>query len=141
MQRRDGNSSAPMTVREQRPLFFGFFGQSEQPAVVKKEVHPRDRKKGREKCINMSAAAVSIVAGLGTLGAGLYSVRPRDPIFEVLSINLKGLKLNHKNLLVVIDVELVLSIKVINPNVTPIEYTSTVMDIYYRGDLLGQAKV
>jgi LEA14-like dessication related protein len=41
----------------------------------------------------------------------------------------------------VVDVSLTLFIKVINPNVTPIQFSSTVMDIYYKGTLLGQAQV
>jgi LEA14-like dessication related protein len=41
----------------------------------------------------------------------------------------------------VLDVSIKISIKVTNPNVTPIKYTSTTMDIFYRGTLMGQAQV
>ncbi|MCO5601348.1 hypothetical protein L7F22_055468 [Adiantum nelumboides] len=79
------------------------------------------------------------------LAGTLFRIRPRDPIFEVLGIKFKGFKFrictDSPLLLAVIDAELVLSIKVTNPNVLPIEYTSTIMDIFYEGDLLGQAKV
>jgi len=90
---------------------------------------------------------VQIGAGLVIGGAGvvLYSIRPREPVFEVLSIHLKGFKLrfNTDSLIpvAVIDVELSISIKVTNPNVAPIEYSNSTMCIYYRDSLLGQAQV
>lgn len=92
-----------------------------------------------------SAPARAIVLSCALAGLTLFRIRPRDPIFEVVSIAFKGFKFRFCTdsplLLAVIDAELVLSIKVTNPNILPIEYTSTVMDIFYHGDLLGQAKV
>ncbi|KAL3690503.1 hypothetical protein R1sor_016812 [Riccia sorocarpa] len=91
-------------------------------------------------------AAVAVIAGVsGAAGACLYAIRPRDPVFEVLTIELKGFNLrfctDSPMLMAVVDVELTLSIKVTNDNVAPIEYSSTIMDVFYRGSLLGQAKV
>lgn len=92
-----------------------------------------------------AATAGAIVVSCAVAAATLFRLRPRDPIFEVLSITFKGFKFRFCTdsplLLAVVDAELTLSIKVTNPNVLPIEYTSTVMDIFYHGDLLGQAKV
>ncbi len=83
--------------------------------------------------------------GVGGVGFGLYSIRPRDPVFEVQAITLSGFNLRFCTdsplLLAVVDVSLTLFIKVINPNVTPIQFSSTIMDIYYKGTLLGQAQV
>eukprot|EP00850_Spirogloea_muscicola_P008350 SM000044S15997 [mRNA] locus=s44:414240:415030:- [translate_table: standard] len=44
-------------------------------------------------------------------------------------------------ILAVVDVELTLVIRVGNRNVVPITYANTTMDIFYRGQLLGQAQV
>ena len=83
--------------------------------------------------------------GIGSAGWALWQIRPRDPIFEVVSIDISGFKLNWATESMipyaVVDVALTLKIKVINPNVTPIQYTSTTMDIFYRGTLMGQATV
>lgn len=83
--------------------------------------------------------------GVGGVGLGLYNIRPRDPVFEVQAITLSGFNLRFCTdsplLLAVVDVSLTLFIKVINPNVTPIQFSSTIMDIYYKGNLLGQAQV
>ncbi|KAH7373729.1 hypothetical protein KP509_17G072000 [Ceratopteris richardii] len=96
-----------------------------------------------KKAFPATAGAVALCCAFA--GVTLFRIRPRDPIFEVLSITFKGFKFRFCTdsplLLAIIDAELILSIKVINPNVLPIEYTSTVMDIFYHGDLLGQAKV
>jgi LEA14-like dessication related protein len=89
----------------------------------------------------ISLAAVGVVGA----GVGLYSIRPRDPVFEVQSITLSGFNVRFTTEsalpMAVVDVSLTLFIKVINPNVTPIQFSSTVMDIYYKGTLLGQAQV
>ncbi len=89
----------------------------------------------------ISLAAVGVVG----VGVGLYSIRPRDPVFEVQSITLSGFNVRFTTEstipMAVVDVSLTLFIKVINPNVTPIQFSSTVMDIYYKGTLLGQAQV
>ncbi|KAL2610660.1 hypothetical protein R1flu_029233 [Riccia fluitans] len=94
----------------------------------------------------LGMAAVVMIAGAGSAaGACLYAIRPRDPVFEVMSIELKGFNLrfctDSPMLMAVVDVELTLAIKVTNDNVAPIEYSSTIMDVFYRGSLLGQAKV
>ncbi|GLJ54280.1 hypothetical protein SUGI_1164410 [Cryptomeria japonica] len=82
---------------------------------------------------------------IGTVGALLYFLRPKDPIFQVMSIHLKGFKLRFCTIsglpAAVIDVELTINIKVTNPNAAPIEYKSTIMDIYYNNSLLAQAQV
>lgn len=93
----------------------------------------------------MSLTQIGVGLVIGGTGAVLFAIRPRDPVFEVLSVHLKGFKFrfNTESLIpvAVIDVELSISVKVTNPNVAPIEYSSTIMSIYYRDSLLGQAQV
>lgn len=93
----------------------------------------------------MALLGVLGIAGLGTAGWALWQIRPRDPMFEVVNISISGFNLNWQRdgivPYAVVDVSLTLYIKVVNPNVTPIQYTSTIMDIFYRGTQLGQATV
>jgi hypothetical protein len=102
------------------------------------------KRKSRNLVCDMAMIALAAV-GVGGVGLGLYSIRPRDPVFEVQAITLSGFNLRFCTdsplLLAVVDVSLTLFIKVINPNVTPIQFSSTIMDIYYKGNLLGQAQV
>ncbi|CAM6099970.1 unnamed protein product [Calypogeia fissa] len=120
---------------------------------VLEERRVEDRREGNQQGQVTRSAADGVMAFIlvgagvvaGGTGAWIYSIRPRDPVFEVVAISLKGFNLrfctDSPMLMAVIDVELTLSIKVTNDNVAPIEYTSTIMDIYYRGNLLGQAQV
>lgn len=93
----------------------------------------------------MALVTFGVGAVLGGAAVWMYNIRPRDPIFEVVAINLQGFNLrfctDSPMVMAVVDVELILSIRVTNNNVTPIEYTSTIMDIFYHGQLLGQAQV
>nr|WIW57629.1 late embryogenesis abundant protein LEA59 [Pinus tabuliformis] len=92
----------------------------------------------------MSLLQIATGLVIGGTGAVLYAIRPRDPVFEVLSIDLKGFKLGFNTdsfiPVPVIDVELSISVKVTNPNVAPIEYSCATMCIYYRDSLIGQAQ-
>ncbi|KAF3454870.1 hypothetical protein FNV43_RR05318 [Rhamnella rubrinervis] len=76
--------------------------------------------------------AASAVAAMALVGA-----KPKDPTFHLISINLTSFKLNFP----VIDAELVLTVHVTNPNITPVHYSSTTMSIYYDGLLLGSSEV
>lgn len=93
---------------------------------------------------NAVLIAMAAVAGIGSLGAAVYSVRPQDPILDVKNITLSGFNLRTSTeslLLAVIDIDLTLYVKIVNNNIAPITFTTTIMNIYYRGSLLGQAKV
>lgn len=110
------------------------------------EVFSEERRKRENKIsTGISFGQLGLAVVIGGVGAALYAIRPRDPVFEVLSIHVKGFKLSFNTdsfiPLAFIDVELSISIKVSNPNLTPIEHKSTVMCIYYKGYLLGQAQV
>ncbi|XP_060169869.1 uncharacterized protein LOC132600604 [Lycium barbarum] len=76
-----------------------------------------------------AATAAAVVAAL--------AARPRDPEFAIISMEFTSFKLNFP----VLDAELILTIKVTNPNVTSISYSSTEMSIFYDGDQLGTATV
>jgi len=93
----------------------------------------------------MALLGVAGAVGVGGAGWWLWTIRPKDPVFEVVGMELSGFKLRWvtENFIpyAVVDVSMKLSIKVTNPNVTPIKYTDTTMDIFYRGTLMGQAKV
>ncbi|XP_024527250.1 uncharacterized protein LOC9652780 [Selaginella moellendorffii] len=95
--------------------------------------------------MRMALAGIAAAGAMAAGGVALWKFRPKDPIFEVTSIEFKGFQMrfctDSPMLMAVIDVELVLSISVTNPNVAPIAYTSTTMDIFYHDTLLGQAKV
>ncbi|KAI9196393.1 hypothetical protein LWI28_023529 [Acer negundo] len=82
-----------------------------------------------------TSALIGVAAATAT--AALIDARPKDPTFQVISINLTSLKLN----LPVLDAELILTVQVTNPNITPIHYSSTTMSIFYEGSLLGSAPV
>jgi len=93
----------------------------------------------------VGAIAAAAVGALGSVALWMYSIRPRDPSFSVERITLDGFNLRFCTdsplLLAVVDISLTLLVNSTNPNVSPIEFTDTIMNIYYRGTLLGQAKV
>jgi hypothetical protein len=93
----------------------------------------------------MALVGVAGAVGVGGMGYLLWQNRPKDPKFEVVGMELSGFKLRWmtESFLpyAVLDVSMKLSIKVTNPNITPIQYTATTMDIFYRGTLMGQAQV
>lgn len=93
----------------------------------------------------MAFLGVAGALGVGGAGWALWQIRPKDPKFEVVSIELGGFNLRWvtEGMIpyAVVDVSMKISIKVTNPNVTPIKYTSTTMDMFYRGTLMGKAEV
>lgn len=103
---------------------------------------PSHQKKTSWKLGWIIASAVGV---FGSLGGWLYSSRPRDPEFKVELITLDGFNLRFCTdsplLLAVVDISLTLHVNATNPNVSPIEFSDTIMDIYYHDTLLGQAKV
>lgn len=92
-----------------------------------------------------AAIASATVAALGGAGLWLWNSRPRDPSFAVELITFDGFNLRFCTdsplLLAVVDISLTLHVNSTNPNMSPIVFTDTIMDIFYRGTLLGQAKV
>lgn len=89
----------------------------------------------------MAMAAIPALLGAGVFG---WVNRPRDPILSFKLITLSGFSLHTSTesaLLASIDLDLTIYVLVQNPNVTPITFHATVMEIYYRGSLLGQAMV
>jgi hypothetical protein len=103
----------------------------------------RNRKK-KKKTEVLEAILLAIVAIVVVVGV-LYRIWPREPRFEVTDVHLKGFKLNWETdsvvPIVAVDIDLTISIKVTNPNVVPIEYTSTIVNLLYRGTSIGEAMV
>ena len=90
---------------------------------------------GKKVKWNWSSAIIG--AASAAAASALISAKPKDPTFHVISISLTSFKLN----LPVLDVELILTVHVTNPNIVPIHYSSTTMSIFYDGSLLGSAEV
>ncbi|GMP99046.1 hypothetical protein CsSME_00046684 [Camellia sinensis var. sinensis] len=84
-----------------------------------------------------SWSSALVGAASAAAAAALISGKPRDPTFEVISISLTSFKLN----LPVLDVELILTVHVTNPNIVPISYSSSEMSIFYSGSKLGSALI
>uniref|UniRef100_A0A803MW36 Water stress and hypersensitive response domain-containing protein n=1 Tax=Chenopodium quinoa TaxID=63459 RepID=A0A803MW36_CHEQI len=84
---------------------------------------------------NWPSAIIGATTAAAT--AALITARPRDPAFEVISIDLTAFKFNFPAL----DAELILTVHVNNPNIAAIHYDSTTMSIFYDGALLGSAQM
>lgn len=68
--------------------------------VVKKVIIEEEDENGEEGAAepkphrwNAVLIAMAAVAGIGSVGAALYSVRPQDPILDVKNITLSGFNL------------------------------------------------
>ncbi|KAL2899417.1 NDR1/HIN1-like protein 13 [Bienertia sinuspersici] len=86
---------------------------------------------------NWSWPSAIVGATAAAVTAALITAKPRDPAFELISIDLTAFKLNFPSL----DAELILTVHVTNPNIAAIHYDSTTMSIYYDGALLGSAQM
>ncbi|XP_021678062.2 uncharacterized protein LOC110663132 [Hevea brasiliensis] len=89
------------------------------------------------KKVKWSWTSAFIGAASATAVTALLSAKPKDPTFHLFSIDFTSFKLN----LPVLDAELLLTVHVTNPNITPVHYSSTTMSIFYDGSLLGSAQV
>jgi hypothetical protein len=99
------------------------------------------RPKGLGGAVKMALAALPLVAGAGVL---VYQNRPQDPILDIKDITLSGFDLHLSSesvLLAVLDIDLILFVRIVNPNIVPITFDTTILDVYYKGSILGQAKV
>ena len=91
--------------------------------------------------VKMAMAAIPLISGAGIL---VYQSRPQDPILDIKDITLSGFDLHTTSesmLLAVLDIDLTLFVRIVNPNITPITFDTAILDIYYKGSILGQAKV
>ncbi|MQL80716.1 hypothetical protein Taro_013166 [Colocasia esculenta] len=81
----------------------------------------------------------SALVGAATTAAtgALILGKPRDPTFHLISVELSSFHLH----LPLLDVELILTVHVTNPNIVPIHYAAATMSIFYQGALLGTAQV
>ncbi|KAM1255757.1 hypothetical protein ACFX2G_030556 [Malus domestica] len=89
------------------------------------------------KKVKWSWTSAAIGAASALAMTALLSSKPKDPTFHLISINLTSFKLN----LPVLEADLILTVHVTNPNITPVHYSSTAMSIFYHGSLLGSAQV
>ncbi|XP_044480071.1 uncharacterized protein LOC123206864 [Mangifera indica] len=85
------------------------------------------------KKVKWSWTSAFVGAAAATVATAVFRAKPKDPTFHLLSIKLNSFKLK----LPVADADLILTIHVTNPNITPINYSSTTMSIFYEGSLLG----
>ena len=97
---------------------------------------------GRPKGWKMAMAAIPLIVGGVAL---VYRNRPQDPILDIEDIKLSGFNLHASSefmqLLAVLDIHLTLFVRIVNPNIAPITFDTTILDVYYKGSILGQAKV
>ncbi|KAK9156780.1 hypothetical protein Scep_003354 [Stephania cephalantha] len=84
-----------------------------------------------------SWSSAIIGAATATAAAALVLGRPRNPTFRLVSIKPTSLNLDKR----VVHLDLILTVHVTNPNVVPIQYSSSSMSIFYQGTLLGTARV
>ncbi|KAF6165893.1 hypothetical protein GIB67_012790 [Kingdonia uniflora] len=87
--------------------------------------------------VNWSWSSALIGAASASAMAAIIHGKPRDPNFHLISISLTSFKLN----LPLLDAEVILTVHVTNPNIVPINYSSSSMSIFYDGSLLGSADV
>ncbi|GJN04264.1 hypothetical protein PR202_ga21797 [Eleusine coracana subsp. coracana] len=82
----------------------------------------------------------SALAGAATTAAAAAMVmcRPRDPIFELISISLSNFKFRPPAAL---DIGLTLTVHATNPNVVPVRYAASTVSILYAGAHLGTARL
>ncbi|XP_031251705.1 uncharacterized protein LOC116109613 [Pistacia vera] len=89
------------------------------------------------KKVKWSWTSAFVGAAAATVATAVFRAKPKDPTFHLISIKLTSFKLK----LPVADADLILTIHVTNPNITPINYSSTTMSIFYEGSLLGSGPV
>ncbi|PIA28205.1 hypothetical protein AQUCO_07200091v1 [Aquilegia coerulea] len=89
------------------------------------------------KKVKWSWSSALIGAATATATTAFIFGRPKDPSFHLLNIKPTSVKLN----LPVLHTDLILTVHVTNPNIVPIQYSSSSMSIFYHGSLLGTAKV
>ncbi|CAI9105656.1 OLC1v1004634C1 [Oldenlandia corymbosa var. corymbosa] len=89
------------------------------------------------KKVNWSWTSALVGAATATAATTLFSMKPRDPTFHLISIKLTSFEFNFP----VLDTDVILTVHVSNPNPAAIHYSSTTMSIYYAGCLLGSAPV
>ncbi|KAH7561249.1 hypothetical protein ACOSP7_016086 [Xanthoceras sorbifolium] len=90
-----------------------------------------------DKKVKWSWSSAIIGATAATATVALIVAKPKDPTFDLTSIKFTSFKLN----LPLLDAELILTIRVTNPNIAPIYYSSTTMSIFYDGSLIGSGPV
>jgi LEA14-like dessication related protein len=81
----------------------------------------------------------SALAGAACATATLTAMwaRPRNPTFQLISISLSSFHLN----LPLLDLELMLTVHVANPNPVAIQYKPALVSISYSGTHLGTAQI
>ncbi|XP_021716736.1 uncharacterized protein LOC110684608 [Chenopodium quinoa] len=110
--------------------------QSQTPPIPNITTHQaQSQAQTRAQKWNWPSAIIGATTAAAT--AALITARPRDPAFEVISIDLTAFKFNFPAL----DAELILTVHVNNPNIAAIHYDSTTMSIFYDGALLGSAQM
>ncbi|KAG0559163.1 hypothetical protein M758_10G082100 [Ceratodon purpureus] len=116
----------------------------DDPEHPRQTVVIRESGNGRSKPKKSTIVVIAMAAIPALVGAGVFGWynRPRDPTMVIKDITLSGFSLHTSTesmLLATIDIDTTIYVMVRNPNITPICFHATLLEIFYRGSLLGQA--
>ncbi|KAG1338907.1 putative Late embryogenesis abundant protein [Cocos nucifera] len=105
--------------------------------------HHHSHRRHRWRCCVLISAAVLLFVALLLLVLGLTVFRPRHAVTTINSVHLAGLRagLDVPNLGVDLNVTLDLDITASNPNHASFRYGNGSADLYYRGNLVGEAAI
>ncbi|WOK93664.1 hypothetical protein Cni_G02364 [Canna indica] len=97
----------------------------------------------RPRCCAVVCVAVLLLLALLVLILGLTVFRPRHAVTTINSVRLGGLQvgLNAPNLALDFNATLDLDITATNPNHASFRYDTGEAELYYRGDLVGEAAI
>ncbi|XP_010921236.1 late embryogenesis abundant protein At1g64065 [Elaeis guineensis] len=105
--------------------------------------HHHSHRRRRWRCCVLISAAVVLFVALLLLILGLTVFRPRHAVTTINSVRLAGLRVGFDvpNLGVDLNVTLDLDLTATNPNHASFRYGDGSADLYYRGNVVGEAAI
>ncbi|XP_047322405.1 uncharacterized protein LOC124926254 [Impatiens glandulifera] len=91
----------------------------------------------KKREVKWSWLSAFVGAASATAATAIILGKPKDPDFELVSIDFKSFNLNLPHL----DADVILTVHVNNPNIVPIRHSSAEMSISYAGSFLGAAMI